>query len=76
MIDERSRGSMDLGESDGGRSVQVGDALTMRVEQVVGMDGANGGRFAAAAELAQREDRQAAAGQPAVAVTLPVQAFA
>jgi hypothetical protein len=30
-----------FGESDGGRSVQVGDALTMRVEQVVGMDGAN-----------------------------------
>jgi hypothetical protein len=29
-----------FGESDGGRTVQVGDALTMRVEQVVGMDGA------------------------------------
>jgi len=27
--------------SDGGRSVTVGDALTMRVEQVIGMDGTN-----------------------------------
>ena len=27
--------------SDGARSVQVGDALTMRVEQVIGMDGTN-----------------------------------
>jgi hypothetical protein len=27
--------------SDGGRSVQVGDVLTMRVEQVIGMDGTN-----------------------------------